>query len=188
MGVKRFKDLVITLIALSIFLIPMLAIGLLIRVTSSGPVFFLSPRIGRGEVVFRMIKFRTMRVNTPLVSTDLLNEPHRFITPVGAFLRRFSLDELPQLLNVLKGDMSLVGPRPALPTQHELIELRRHYRLHELRPGITGWAQVNGRDHLTVEQKVAFDKEYRDHYSIGLDLKIYAMTAIKVLKKEGVSH
>jgi O-antigen biosynthesis protein WbqP len=129
-----------------------------------------------------------MRLGTPLVPTDQMTNPHHFVTPVGQFLRRFSLDEIPQLFNVLRGDMSLVGPRPALPSQYELIDLRRQNGIFQLRPGITGWAQVNGRDQLSLEQKVAYDKEYKDNPSFGLELKIYMMTVIKVIKREGVSH
>ncbi len=188
MGFKRTKDIVLAIIALGIFAIPMLAISALILTTSNGPAFFLAPRVGRDEKIFKMIKFRTMRLGTPLVPTDRMTNPHHFVTPVGQFLRRFSLDELPQLFNVLRGDMSLVGPRPALPSQYELIDLRRQNGIFQLRPGITGWAQVNGRDHLSLEKKVAYDKEYKDNPSFGFELKIYMMTVTKVIKREGVSH
>ncbi len=188
MSIKRLEDIVLSLIVLGILAIPMVVIGLVVRVSSKGPIFFLSPRVGRNQTIFNMIKFRTMRQHTPLVATDLLDDPMRYITPTGKILRRYSLDELPQLINVLLGDMTLVGPRPALPSQRELIALRHEHGLTGLRPGITGWAQVNGRDHLTIEQKVFYEKEYCDRHSMALDLKIFVRTIKKVLKGEGVSH
>jgi O-antigen biosynthesis protein WbqP len=187
-SIKRLEDIVLSLIALGILAIPMVCIGLVVRVSSRGPVFFLSPRVGRDQTIFCMVKFRTMKQHTPLVATDLLDGPMQYITPIGKILRRYSLDELPQLINVLLGDMTLVGPRPALPSQRDLLALRHKHGLTGLRPGITGWAQVNGRDHLTIEQKVFYEKEYCDRHSIALDLKIFARTIKKVLKGEGVSH
>jgi O-antigen biosynthesis protein WbqP len=185
---KRFFDICASLIALVIFSLPLLLVALLVRITSKGPVIFWSDRIGKDNVVFRMAKFRTMRVGTPDVATHLLNQYDRYLTPLGKSLRKTSLDELPQIYNILKGDMSLVGPRPALHNQEDLISSRTEKGIHKLVPGLTGWAQVNGRDELPVPVKVLFDEYYLKNQSFLFDLKIIWLTFLKVLKKEGVSH
>lgn len=156
--------------------------------TSKGPVIYWSRRVGRNNGIFKMPKFRTMGVGTPPLATHLLGNPKQYLTPVGSFLRRSSLDELPQLWSVLIGNMSLVGPRPALFNQHDLIQLRTKYGVHLLLPGLTGWAQVNGRDELSIEDKVALDVYYVENQSFGLDIKILWSTLIKVIRREGVSH
>jgi O-antigen biosynthesis protein WbqP len=161
---------------------------LAIKATSRGPVLYWSDRIGQGNRIFRMPKFRTMRVDTPAVATHLLQSPERYLTPIGSLLRRSSLDELPQLWSILAGDMSVVGPRPALFNQHDLIELRTQQGVHVLRPGLTGWAQVNGRDEIPIPEKVRFDAYYLQHRSLWLDLRIIGLTLVKVLRHEGVSH
>jgi O-antigen biosynthesis protein WbqP len=168
--------------------LPMLAIALLIRLTSPGPALFWSDRVGRRNRIFRMPKFRTMRIDTPAVATHLLQNPDQWLTPIGSFLRRSSLDELPQFWSILKGDMSFVGPRPALFNQDDLIALRTEKGVNELVPGLTGWAQVNGRDELPIPQKVQLDAEYLQRQSFLFDLKIIWMTALKVVAREGVSH
>jgi O-antigen biosynthesis protein WbqP len=159
-----------------------------VRLTSPGPALYWSERVGKDNRLFGMPKFRTMRVNTPQVATHLLQRPQRYLTPVGALLRKTSLDELPQLVNVCRGDLSLVGPRPALFNQDDLVALRTHHGVHRLVPGITGWAQVNGRDELEIPLKVRFDAEYMAAQSLPLDLKIIALTLWRVLKAEGVQH
>ena len=166
----------------------MVVIALLVKLTSQGPVLHWSRRVGKGNMIFQMPKFRTMHINAPAIATHLLKNPLKYLTPFGRFLRRFSLDELPQLWSVLKGDMSFVGPRPALYNQDDLIELRTRKGLHKLMPGITGWAQVNGRDNLTVYQKVEYDEFYMKNKSFFLDLKILYMTLFKVIKSDGVKH
>ena len=171
-----------------LLLVPMLIIAVLVKLTSQGPVLHWSNRIGKDNVIFKMPKFRTMRVDAPAVATHLLENPPKYLTPFGRFLRKFSLDELPQLWSVLKGDMSFVGPRPALYNQGDLIELRTQKGLHRLIPGITGWAQVNGRDNLTISQKVEYDEFYMKNKSFFLDLKILYMTFFKVIKSDGVKH
>ena len=185
---KRALDIVIALAALFGLAIPIMLVALAIKLTSPGPVLFWSERVGRGNRMFRMPKFRSMRIDTPVVATHLLESPERWVTPVGSFLRKTSLDELPQLWSILVGDMSIVGPRPALHNQHDLIELRTQRGVHELRPGLTGWAQVNGRDELPIPEKVAFDAWYLEHRSLALDLKIMALTFVKVARREGVAH
>ncbi|MBA4391879.1 MAG: lipid carrier--UDP-N-acetylgalactosaminyltransferase [Syntrophus sp. (in: bacteria)] len=185
---KRAFDLVSTVILLSVLAVPMLVIALLVKLTSQGPVLYWSDRIGKDNVTFKMHKFRTMRIDAPAVATHLLENPHKYLTPFGCFLRKFSLDELPQLRSVLKGDMSLVGPRPALYNQEDLILLRTEKGIYRLVPGITGWAQVNGRDNLSVYQKVEYDEFYMKNKSLLLDLKILYMTMFKVIKSEGVQH
>jgi O-antigen biosynthesis protein WbqP len=185
---KRIFDLFVSLILLFFLSIPMLIIGMLVKLTSKGPVFHWSQRVGLNNCVFYMPKFRTMRVDAPAVATHLLENPLQYLTLFGRFLRKFSLDELPQLWTVLKGDMSFVGPRPALYNQDDLIELRTKNGLHTLIPGITGWAQVNGRDSLTVFQKVEYDEYYKNHQSYIFDLKIILLTLGKVIKTEGISH
>ena len=159
---KRWFDLLLALFASLVLLIPILLAALAVRLTSKGPVLYWSDRVGRHNKIFRMPKFRSMRIDTPAVATHLLTDPARYLTPIGSFLRKSSLDELPQLWSILRGDMSFVGPRPALFNQDDLIELRTQRGVHELLPGLTGWAQVNGRDELPIPQKVALDVEYRN--------------------------
>ncbi len=166
----------------------MLAIAILVKVTSKGPVLYWSDRIGTDNKIFKMPKFRTMKINTPAVATHLLSNPKQYLTRVGKFLRRSSLDELPQLLSILKGDMSFVGPRPALFNQDDLIQLRTKKGIHKLTPGLTGWAQINGRDELPIPVKVEFDEYYMKHRSFLFDLKILWLTLLKVLRKEGITH
>jgi len=185
---KRILDAIYAGTMALLVCVPMLIIAVLIKLTSQGPVLHWSDRIGKDNMVFQMPKFRTMRIDAPTVATHLLENPPKYLTPFGRFLRRFSLDELPQLWSVLKGDMSLVGPRPALYNQDDLIEIRTKKGLHKLTPGITGWAQVNGRDNLTVYQKVECDEFYMKNKSFFLDLKILYITLFKVIKSDGVRH
>jgi O-antigen biosynthesis protein WbqP len=185
---KRLFDLVLGLAAGLFLLLPLLLVALLVRATSRGPVLYWSDRVGRHNVIFRMPKFRTMKVDTPAVATHLLSNPDRFLTPVGSILRKTSLDELPQLWSIIKGDMSFVGPRPALFNQHDLIALRTEYGVHKLLPGLTGWAQVNGRDELPIPRKVELDAEYVCQQSFWFDLKIIFRTAIKVISQDSVTH
>jgi O-antigen biosynthesis protein WbqP len=185
---KRLLDFCLGLLAIAIALIPLLCIALLVRITSPGSVFYWSNRVGRGNRIFKMPKFRSMRVDTPLAATHLLQSPGQWLTPVGSFLRRTSLDELPQLWSILRGDMSFVGPRPALFNQGDLISLRTDAGVHELLPGLTGWAQVNGRDELSIADKVKLDVEYLEKRSVGFDLWILWLTLLKVLRRDGVSH
>ncbi len=170
-------------------LTPVLAgVAALVKLTSKGPVLYWSDRIGRDNTIFRMPKFRTMKVGTPAVATHLLKNADSHLTPVGAFLRKSSLDELPQLYNILRGEISFVGPRPALYNQDDLVALRTATGIHHLVPGLTGWAQINGRDELPIPVKVQYDEYYRQHQSLLFDLKIIALTALKVVRAEGVSH
>lgn len=185
---KRGFDLASALAVLVIAIVPMLLVALAIKVTSRGPILYWSDRIGRENQIFRMPKFRTMRVDTPAVATHLLGNPDRFLTPIGGFLRKTSLDELPQIWSILVGDMSLVGPRPALFNQDDLVALRTAAGVHQLVPGLTGWAQINGRDEIPIPQKVQLDVEYLRNISFVFDLKILFLTFIKVLKREDVSH
>jgi len=185
---KRFFDTVVALISLMILCIPMLIISLLIKLTSKGPVLYWSDRAGRNNRIFQMPKFRTMRINTPAVATHLLENPNKYLTPIGPFLRKLSLDELPQLWSVLRGDMSFVGPRPALYNQDDLIELRTKKGIHGLVPGIPGWAQVNGRDDLPIPIKVGYDEYYLKNRSFFFDIKILFLTLFKTVKSEGVRH
>lgn len=185
---KRLFDLGLALLVLLVFAVPILLLALLVKLTSKGPVLYWSARVGRANHIFQMPKFRSMRVGTPAVATHLLNNPDTYLTPIGSFLRKSSLDELPQLWNIIRGDMSFVGPRPALFNQDDLIALRTQYGVHELVPGLTGWAQINGRDELPIPQKVALDVEYLKRRSFWFDLKIIALTAIKVIRRESVSH
>ncbi len=185
---KRIFDLTGSFLASVFLAIPMLLTALAIRLTSSGPILYWSDRVGRNNTVFKMPKFRTMRTDTPAVATHLLGDPDRWLTPIGKFLRKSSLDELPQLFSILKGDMSFVGPRPALFNQDDLIQLRTQKGIHCLTPGLTGWAQINGRDELPIPVKVAFDEHYLKNRSFILDIKILFMTFIKVLRSEGVRH
>ena len=185
---KRIFDLMVALVLMLILAPLLLLVVLAIRLTSVGPVLFRTRRVGKNSRLFTMYKFRTMRIETPQVATHLLKEPDQFLTPIGKFLRRTSLDELPQMINVLCGDMSLVGPRPALFNQDDLIALRTARGVNELTPGITGWAQVNGRDSLPIAEKVKLDEWYLKNRSFWLDLKVVVMTVVKVLRKDGVAH
>lgn len=185
---KRQSDFFILIFALLFLFIPVLVLIASIRITSSGPILYWSDRIGRHNRIFRMPKFRTMRIDTPAVATHLLDNPNQWLTPIGSFLRKTSLDELPQLWSILKGDMSFVGPRPALFNQDDLIALRTAHGVHALVPGLTGWAQVNGRDELPIGQKVQFDVEYLERQSFWFDLYILWLTALKVVTKDGISH
>jgi O-antigen biosynthesis protein WbqP len=185
---KTAFDRLLSLLLLAFFSLPMLCVALLVRLTSTGPVLYWSDRVGRCNAIFKMPKFRTMRVDTPAVATHLLADPDKFLTPIGKFLRKSSLDELPQLLSILRGDMSFVGPRPALYNQHDLVELRTQRGIHLLTPGLTGWAQINGRDELPIPVKVDFDAHYLVNRSFALDLKIIFLTFLKVAKSEGVTH
>ncbi|TRZ65173.1 MAG: sugar transferase [Comamonadaceae bacterium] len=185
---KRIMDSAVALIASLILFFPILMVTIAVRSISKGPALYWSDRVGRNNGNFKMPKFRTMRVGTPALATHLMGNPKEYLTPIGSFLRRSSLDELPQLWSVLVGDMSLVGPRPALFNQQDLIELRTKYGIHLLLPGLTGWAQVNGRDELSIEDKVALDVYYLKNQSLWLDIKILWLTLIKVVRREGVSH
>lgn len=185
---KRLFDLVVVLMAAVVLAFPILIIVLVVYSTSPGPVLYWSDRVGRYNCVFKMPKFRSMRIDTPTVATHLLQNPDQWLTPIGGILRKSSLDELPQLWSILKGDMSFVGPRPALFNQHDLIALRTEAGIDRLLPGLTGWAQVNGRDELTIPDKVALDAEYLVRRSILFDLRILWLTVIKVFGSEGVSH
>jgi O-antigen biosynthesis protein WbqP len=185
---KRFFDLLLALCAGLLLLVPVVLVALAVRLTSPGPALYWSERVGRHNRIFRMPKFRSMRIDTPAVATHLLTDPGKYLTPIGSFLRKSSLDELPQLWSILKGDMSFVGPRPALFNQDDLIGLRTQQGVHELLPGLTGWAQVNGRDELPIPQKVALDAEYLQRQSLRFDLRILWMTFVKVLRRDGVAH
>jgi len=185
---KRFTDLIFGMAALIILLSPLLLIALLVHFTSPGPILYWSDRVGRGNRIFKMPKFRSMRVDTPAMPTHQLQNPDQWVTLIGSFLRKSSLDELPQLWSILKGDMSFVGPRPALSNQDDLIILRTNAGVHELLPGLTGWAQINGRDELPIPEKVRLDAEYLQRRSLGFDLWILWLTLLKVLRRDGVSH
>ena len=185
---KRLFDLTLAIFLILLLLIPFLLIAILIIVTSKGPVLYWSDRIGKNNKLFKMPKFRSMLINTPTLATHLLDNPDSYLSPIGRFLRTTSLDELPQLFCVLKADMSFVGPRPALYNQNDLISLRTHKSVDKLLPGITGWAQVNGRDELSIEDKVLLDVEYLNRHSFWLDMKILWMTLLKVIKRDGVDH
>jgi O-antigen biosynthesis protein WbqP len=191
MLLKRSLDILLTLIGLTV-LSPFIVITyILVKLTSSGPALFWSQRVGKDNQLFSMPKFRSMRIGTPQIATHLMNQqsnPNSYLTPVGSFIRKASLDELPQLWSVLKGDMSVVGPRPALFNQDDLIKLRTEKGVHELKPGITGWAQINGRDEIPIPQKVALDVYYLEHQSMLLDIKIVVLTAIKVLRRDNITH
>ena len=185
---KRIFDLLVSLLAFIMFSIPMLLVAIAVKLTSSGPILYWSERVGRNNKIFRMPKFRTMRVNTPLLPTHLLQNANSFITPIGSFLRKSSLDELPQLFCIILGHMSLVGPRPVLQNQQDLIDARTTLGIHILTPGLTGWAQVNGRDEIPLDLKVKYDQEYLEQKSFLMDLKILLMTVWKVLRLEDVVH
>jgi O-antigen biosynthesis protein WbqP len=186
--VKRLFDVLLALCAATVLGLPMVVITLAVRLTSPGPALYWSDRVGRHNTIFKMPKFRSMRVGTPAVATHLLTDAASHLTPIGGFLRKSSLDELPQLWSILVGDMSFVGPRPALFNQHDLIALRTEQGLHAIAPGLTGWAQVNGRDELPIPDKVALDTQYLQRQSLGFDLRILWLTLMKVLRRAGVSH
>lgn len=185
---KRAVDIVAACLGLAVFAIPMLVIALLVKLTSRGPALYWSDRVGRDNTLFRMPKFRTMRVEAPELATHLLAEAGFYVTPLGAVLRRTSLDELPQLYNVLRGEMSLVGPRPALHNQEDLVAQRTERGVHRLVPGVTGWAQINGRDELPILVKVEYDAEYMRRRGFWFDLLIVLKTVLKVVRAEGVKH
>jgi len=185
---KRLFDFLSALIIVVIIIVPSLIIALLIKITSRGSILFWSKRIGVNNEIFLMPKFRTMKEDTPNIATHLLKDPDQFLTPVGPFLRNTSLDELPQLYSVLLGDMSLVGPRPALFNQEDLINLRTKKGIHRLTPGITGWAQINGRDEITIPEKVSLEEEYLNKISWKMDVYILWLTFVKVLKKDSITH
>ena len=185
---KRIFDLVLALVAALLLALPVFMVMLAVRLTSPGPALYWSDRVGRHNQLFKMPKFRSMRIDTPAVATHLLSNPEQWLTPIGSFLRRTSLDELPQLWSILKGDMSFVGPRPALFNQDDLIKLRTEKGVHEVLPGLTGWAQINGRDEIPIPQKVQLDVEYVHRQSFFFDVKILWMTAVKVVAKDGISH
>jgi O-antigen biosynthesis protein WbqP len=186
--IKRVFDLFLAVLLIILFLPPMLLVALAIKFTSSGPIIFWSQRVGKNNQLFWMPKFRTMLVVTPNVATHLLVDANRYLTPVGSFLRKSSLDELPQLWSVIRGDMSFVGPRPALFNQIDLNDLRTSMGVHKLTPGITGWAQINGRDELEIVDKVRYDREYLDKQGLLFDIWVLWLTAIKVFRREGIFH
>ena len=188
MHLKRLIDLLLCLLASLVLVIPIGFTWLAVKLTSKGPALYWSDRVGQDNEIFRMPKFRSMRVDTPAVATHLLKDPDTYLTPIGSFLRKSSLDELPQLWSILRGDMSFVGPRPALFNQDDLIALRSEAGVDKLLPGLTGWAQVNGRDELPIPQKVALDAEYMRRQSLWFDIAILWMTFLKVLKRDGISH
>jgi O-antigen biosynthesis protein WbqP len=185
---KRVLDLILVTLTGFVLLVPVILVALAVRVTSSGTVLYWSDRVGQNNKIFKMPKFRSMRVGTPALATHLLSNPETHLTPIGSFLRESSLDELPQLWSIFKGDMSFVGPRPALFNQHDLIELRTQAGVHRLTPGLTGWAQINGRDELPIPEKVKLDVEYLHRKSLIFDMKIIFMTAWKVIHRDNVSH
>jgi len=185
---KRFIDLILSILLILLLLIPMVIIAILVRINSKGPALYWSDRVGKNNVIFKMPKFRSMNQNTDAIASHLMEDPERFITSFGEFIRRTSLDEFPQLYSILKGDMSFVGPRPALFNQDDLIKLRSEKGLEKLLPGITGWAQVNGRDELSIERKVLLETEYLNKQSFWFDIKILWMTFLKVIHGHGVSH
>ena len=185
---KRIFDLLVGMFATVILAPVILVVALMVRLTSKGPALYWSDRVGKKNQIFKMPKFRSMRVGTPAVATHLLQDPKVYLTPIGSFLRKSSLDELPQLWSILVGNMSFVGPRPALFNQEDLIALRTECGVDELVPGLTGWAQINGRDELPIPQKVALDQYYLLHQSLLLDLKILWLTFVKVVRSDGVSH
>ena len=185
---KRIFDVVLASFSLLVLFLPLVALALLIKLTSRGPVLYWSDRVGRNNALFKMPKFRSMRLGTPAIATHLLDNPELFLTPIGNFLRKSSLDELPQLWSIIHGDMSFVGPRPALFNQNDLIELRTRLGVHVLAPGLTGWAQINGRDELPIPKKVALDAEYLRRQSLAFDGIILWRTLTKVVTRDGVAH
>jgi O-antigen biosynthesis protein WbqP len=185
---KRIFDLLLVACAGILLVVPVICVAILVRLTSKGPALYWSDRVGRNNILFKMPKFRSMQIGTPVVATHLLNNPNAYLTPIGSFLRKSSLDELPQLWSIIKGDMSFVGPRPALFNQSDLIELRTRCKVHRLMPGLTGWAQINGRDELPIPDKVALDVEYLHRQSLCLDIKIIFLTVLKVIRRDGIVH
>lgn len=185
---KRLFDLILALITASLLIIPIIFVAVLVKLTSKGPALYWSDRVGRNNSIFKMPKFRSMKIETPAVATHLLVDPGSVLTPVGDILRKSSLDELPQLWCILKGEMSFVGPRPALFNQDDLIALRTEKGVDKLLPSLTGWAQVNGRDTLPIPEKVALDVEYMERQSLWFDMRILWLTFLKVIKRDGVSH
>jgi O-antigen biosynthesis protein WbqP len=185
---KKLFDILLALFALMILLVPIALVSIAVKLTSKGPIVYWSDRVGRQNAIFRMPKFRTMQINTPAVATHLLLDPAQYLTPIGSFLRKSSLDELPQLWSILRGDMSFVGPRPALYNQDDLIALRTQYGVEKIKPGLTGWAQVNGRDELPILEKVKLDVEYLERQSFMFDILILWRTFAKVLLQNNVSH
>ena len=185
---KKMFDFLLALATTVVLVVPVMLVAVLVRVTSPGPALYWSDRVGRRNKIFKMPKFRSMRVGTPAVATHLLADPRSHLTPIGSFLRRSSLDELPQLWSILVGDMSFVGSRPALFNQHDLIELRTRLGVHELVPGLTGWAQINGRDELPISEKVALDTEYLHRKSLWFDIHILWLTFLKVIRRDGITH
>ena len=185
---KRLFDLLLAIFATFILLIPIIVVAILVKLTSKGPIVYWSNRVGRNNVIFKMPKFRTMQINTPALATHLLTNPDQYLTSIGSFLRKSSLDELPQLWSILRGDMSFVGPRPALFNQDDLIALRNEQNVQTLMPGLTGWAQINGRDDIPIPQKVGFDVYYLQHRTFWLDIKIIFLTFVKVIKRDVIKH
>lgn len=185
---KRLFDICLGINAILILMVPMLFIALFIKISSKGPILYWSDRVGYKNTIFKMPKFRTMQINTPQLATHLLEDPERYLTPMGLFLRRSSLDELPQLWSILSGHMSFVGPRPALFNQEDLIAMRTNFGIDKLLPGLTGWAQVNGRDELEIEEKVLYDLEYQNKQSFLFDTKILLLTFMRVVGRAGVAH
>ncbi len=185
---KRLFDLALSLMAGVVLLLPLVIVAVLVRLTSTGPALYWSDRVGRQNKIFKMPKFRSMQVGTPALATHLLTNPRAHLTPIGSLLRKSSFDEMPQLFSILVGDMSFVGPRPALFNQHDLIDLRTQAGVHTLTPGLTGWAQVNGRDELSIPDKVVLDIEYLNRQGFWFDIKIIWLTILKVLQRNGVSH
>lgn len=185
---KRLFDVCLSLVVFLVLVMPLCLVWLAVRLTSKGPALYWSDRVGINNIIFKMPKFRTMQLNTPAVATHLLANPQSYLTPIGSFLRKSSLDELPQLWSIFIGDMSWVGPRPALFNQADLIELRTINGVHQLKPGLTGWAQINGRDEIPIPQKVQLDTYYLNHQSMVLDIKIIFLTGLKVLRREDVTH
>lgn len=188
MTLKRLFDIALVFVFAILLTIPFVLTAIMVRLTSKGPILYWSQRVGKNNTLFLMPKFRSMWVDTPVIATHLLNNPKALLTPIGSFLRKSSLDEVPQLWNILKGDMSFVGPRPALFNQDDLIAQRTAIGVHALTPGLTGWAQINGRDELPIPQKVVLDIEYMQRQSFAFDLKIILLTFLKVLRKDGVTH
>lgn len=189
--IKRFFDLVVSILGLIALFIPLALVYIFVLITSKGPGIFWSKRVGRNNVIFLMPKFRSMLIDTPQIATHLMNQqnnPSAYLTPIGDFIRKTSLDELPQLWSVIKGDMSIVGPRPALFNQDDLVALRTKEYIHTLKPGITGWAQINGRDEIPIPQKVALDAYYLNNQSLWLDIKIIFLTVIKVIRRDNITH
>lgn len=185
---KRLLDLLLALVATLLLIVPVAVVAIMVKLTSAGPALYWSDRVGRHNKIFKMPKFRSMQIGTPAVATHLLKDPNAYLTPVGSFLRKSSLDELPQLWSILVGDMSFVGPRPALFNQDDLVAQRTELGVHELVPGLTGWAQVNGRDELPIPEKVKLDAEYLQRQSLLFDIRILWLTFVKVLSRDGVSH